>query len=177
MCQQLTVNRTRPLLKWNTVIKWKAMRSLTLTSGKWANDRQNIKIYIEPSESILEDLFEQQPLHTIVAAWTMCWGGRQAACHGLHKSLKRKRCFCRLLLPSGSVAKLTELPDNKIISAQDQLYYFLDWTTLLTPVIVSLNRHGFFLRLYRHFSSRKTGQTSYSRITERAATTAWKYIL
>ena len=28
--------------------------------------------YIEPSESILEDLFEQQPLHTIVAAWTMC---------------------------------------------------------------------------------------------------------
>ena len=45
VCQQLTVNRTRPLLKWNTVIKWKAMRSLTLTSGKWANDRQNIKIY------------------------------------------------------------------------------------------------------------------------------------
>ena len=53
-----------------------------------------------------------------------------------------KFCCRRLLLRSWSVAKLTEL-DNKIISAQDQLYYFLDWTILLTPCIVSLNRHGF----------------------------------
>lgn len=60
---------------------------------------------------------------------------------------KEKEMFPPPPPPLWSVAKLTELLDNKIISAQDQLYYFLDWTTLLTLVIVSLNRHGFFYHL------------------------------
>ena len=104
-----------------------------------ANDRQNISI-CSPSNQYLKICLNSD-LYTPSLWRRLCVEARSHVT--IFTSHWRQKCFHhRLLLRSGSVAKLTEL-DNKIISTQDQLYYFLDWTILLTPCIVSLNRHGF----------------------------------
>ena len=172
-----TVKKTRPASKLNSMIKLKAIRSLS--TDKW---QMTSKIF----------LFAALRINIWRFVWTVTFthhprGGDYVLGPRCMSRSSQVTEETKMFSPPPppllwSVAKLTEL-DNKIISAQDQLYYFLDWTILLTPCIVSLNRHGFSSSIVTSLPvhiSQKLREKNWNKFVfkahRKAATTFWKYI-